>query len=108
MSCFVTPACAFWAAMKSGVAPSSLWSSMLQRAAMSYSVTVACPFSAAMNSAVHPSSLWRSMLQWDCDEQGATCSPLDHNAGEARRRERVCFPGGFQYKLQLCIDVCTR
>ncbi len=22
-------------------------------------------------------------------EQGATCSPLDHNAGEARRRERV-------------------
>ena len=38
-------------------------------------------------------------------EQGATCSPLDHNAGEARRRERVCFPGGFRYKLQSCIDV---
>ena len=29
-------------------------------------------------------------------DPGATCSPLDHNAGEARRRDRVCFPGVFQ------------
>jgi hypothetical protein len=38
-------------------------------------------------------------------EQGATCSPLDHNAGEARRRECVCFPGGASIKALLCIDV---
>ena len=42
-------------------------------------------------------------------EQGATCSPLDHNAGKTRRRERVCFPGGASIKALLCIDArCTR
>jgi hypothetical protein len=29
-------------------------------------------------------------------DPGATCSPLDQNTGEARRRDRVCFPGVFQ------------
>jgi hypothetical protein len=29
-------------------------------------------------------------------DPGATCSPLDHNAGESRRRDRVCFPDVFQ------------
>ena len=48
-------------------------------------------------------------LRPQTSEQGATCSPLDHNAGEARRRERVCFPGGASIKALLCIDArCTR
>ena len=40
-------------------------------------------------------------------DPGATCSPLDHNPGEARRRDRVCFPGIFSIKAMLCIDVCV-
>jgi len=37
----------------------------------------------------------------------AACSLPDYNAGEARRREHVCFPGGFSIKAALCIDVCV-
>jgi hypothetical protein len=40
-------------------------------------------------------------------DPGASCSPLDHNAGETRRRDRVCFPDGFSIKTMLCIDVCV-
>ena len=35
----------------------------------------------------------------------AACSLPDYNAGEARRRDRVCFPDGFSIKASLCIDV---
>jgi hypothetical protein len=38
----------------------------------------------------------------------AACSLPDYNTGEARRRDCVCFPGGFSIKAALCIDVYTR
>ena len=43
----------------------------------------------------------------DYANPGAAYSLLDYNAGEARRRDRVCFPDGLSIKAMLCIDVCV-
>ena len=66
-------------------------------------------FSQLLQASSHRGALFRE-VNWCLlrfAEQGATCSPLDHNAGEARRRDRVCFPDGFSKKAVLCIDVCV-
>ena len=40
-----------------------------------------------------------------CANLVAAWSLPDYSAGEARRRDCVCFPDGFSIKASLCIDV---